>query len=57
MNLNKITIKSPTEIIINKDITHSINIVLTSDKSEERRCYTLVKTKSNKLLLNRSTSL
>jgi len=53
MTLNKITIKSPTEIIINKDITPNINIVLKSDKSEEKRCYTLVKTRSNKLLLNR----
>ena len=47
-------IKSPTEIIIDQKLSTAINVTLKSEdeRSKEKR-YTLVKTKSNKLLLNK----
>ena len=54
MTLNKIIIKSPTEIIIDQKLSTEINVTLKSEdeRSKEKR-YALVKTKSNKLLLNK----
>lgn len=58
MSTNKIQINSPTEIIIDQDVSPEIRIILKSEQNrEEEKYYTLVKTKSNKLLLNRSATL
>ena len=54
MTLKKIMIKSPTEIIIDQKLSTAINVTLKSeDETEKEKRYTLVKTKSNKLLLNK----